>query len=126
MRLNAELEAALSRVELQCQALSMAVNEGEPVALEAVSHALRQGALEFSNLLEAWGPRAVATAELRQRLHKVAEVLGIQRTGLIRRTAAVERTLHAIVPATRDTTYAKPAGFHGSGRQSGVRRAFAA
>jgi predicted amino acid-binding ACT domain protein len=126
MRLNAELESALSHIELQCEALSKAVNGGEPVAVEAVSQALRQGALEFANLLEAWGPRAVATAELRQRLHKVSEVLGIQRTGLIRRTAAVERTLHAVAPATRQTTYAKPAGFQGPGRQSGAFKAFAA
>lgn len=126
MTLNTDIETALSRIELQCEALFVAVNGGEPIAIESASQTVRQGAVDFSTLLQGLDAHDAAMPALRQRLGKVAAALAIQRTGLIRRTAAVERTLHAMMPATRETTYAKSAGFRGAGRPSGAFKTSAA
>lgn len=119
--LPAEIEKALSLIEMQCQAVADAVASGEPQALEAGSNALRQAAVEFSDFMQRLGGPQRVGAELRPRLQKLATQLTIQRENLIRRSVVVERALHAMLPATRKSTYAQPA----AGR-AGSYKAFAA
>lgn len=107
--LPAELEKPLALIELQCQAVAAAVTSGEPQALEAASQALRQAAVDFSDFMERTGAAAQAGPQLRLRLKKIATQLGMQREALLRRSAVIERGLHALVPSTQKTTYA-PAG----------------
>lgn len=119
--LPAEIEKPLSLIELQCEAVASAVASGEPQALEAASHALKQAAVDFAGFMEQRRAPELAGAELRARLKKLAAQLTIQRENLIRRSVVVERALHAMVPATRKSTYT--AG--GAGR-AGSYKAFAA
>ncbi len=107
--LPAELEKPLALLELQCQAVAAAVDSGEPTGLEAASAALRQTAMDFSALMDRLDGALQAGPELRARLRKLATQLGIQREALLRRSAMVERGLHALVPSTQKSTYA-PAG----------------
>jgi len=108
--LPAEIEKPLSLIELQCEAVAAAVATGEPQMLENASNALQQAALDFSGLMDRLDGAQQAGPELRARLKKLAVQLNIQRENLIRRSVVVERALHAMVPATRKSTYAAPAG----------------
>ncbi len=108
--LNDALETSLLQIELQCESVAAAVASGEPQALEGASNALRQAAVDLSALVQRLGGAAQAGPELHTRLKKLAGVLNIQRENLLRRSAVVERSLHALVPATRKSTYAAPAG----------------
>jgi hypothetical protein len=125
--LSPEIETPLSQIELQCDAVSAAVNSGDPVSLESVSIALRQAAVEFSGLLEGISVDGHSGQEFKVRLKKVAQNLAIQRESLIRRTVVVERALHAMVPATQESNYAQSSGpYAGTARQSGAYKRFAA
>jgi hypothetical protein len=120
--LNPEIEKPLSRIEGQVDLVCAAVVNGDPVSLESASLALRQAAVDFSGLLQEFAPDVRADRELKRRLKKVATGLSIHREGLIRRTVAVERSLHAMVPATRKSTYtqAMTGSYAGTARQTGA------
>lgn len=107
--LPAELEKPLALMELQCQAVAAAVENGQPLELEAASQSLRDTAVAFSAFMENIGGAAQAGPQLRARLKKLATHLSIQREALLRRSAVIERGLHALVPSTQKATYA-PAG----------------
>lgn len=111
--LPAPIEKSLSLIELQCEAVAAAVASGEPLGLENASNALRQAAVDFAGFMDRLGGPQQAGPELRARLKKLAVRLNIQRENLLRRSAVVERGLHALVPATRKSTYA-PVGRVGS------------
>lgn len=113
-----ELETALSRIERQLESISTAVGQGDTVALEALSGNLRQIVVDFSGLVEG-RHEAFASIESQQRLKKVAQNLASQREGLIRRSASVERALHALIPAMDAATYVQPAASpsYSSGRK---------
>lgn len=118
--LSPELEQSLSVIELQCQAVAAAVAGGEPQALEAASHALKQAAVQLAQLTEQLGGPQNAGPQLRARLKKVAAQLNIQRENLLRRTVVVERAVQTMMPAAvNQLTY----GQHG---RAGGYKAFAA
>lgn len=122
-----DIENALSRIESQCAALSTAVNSGDPVALESASKVLRQAAVDFSGLLGGLAPGVASGVELKARLKKLSSTLAIQRESVIRRTVVIERALHAMVPATRESTYAQSGNpYAGAGRQTGAFKLLAA
>jgi len=119
--LSAEIEKQLSGIEQQCEALAVAIDNGDPVSLEAVSTHLRQAAVDLSRSQGVSALDAQAVQEFKTRLQKIAGSVGIQRGGLARHAAVVERGLHAMVPATRESTYGQAAGPYGSAtRQSGA------
>lgn len=120
--LHTEIERPLAQIELQCEAMLAAVEAGEPAALEAASNVLRQAAVDFSHLLETFPQEALADKAFKSRVEKIAGLIAIQRENLIRRTVAVERALNAMVPATRESTYASAGSPYGSGgaKQSGA------
>lgn len=119
--LSPQAEKALVQVELQFDVVSAALISGEPAALESASAGLRQVAIDFSGLLQGLAPAELAGKNLKLRLKKLAEGMAMQRESLIRRTVAVERTLHAIMPATRNATYTQTSGPYGSsGRPTGA------
>lgn len=119
--LSAELEKQLSEIEQQCEALTAAVDAGDPVSLEISSTRLRQSAVDLSRLLDVCGLDAQGVHVFKARLQKIVRGVGVQRGGLARRAAVVERGLHAMVPATRESTYGQAAGpFGAAGRQTGA------
>jgi hypothetical protein len=111
---SAHIEKALADVELCFNEVSAALVSGEPLALVNASAALRQAAIDFSGVLQRLAPVDRQNQHLKQRLKKVADGLAAQRQSLIRRTVLVEMALNAVVPATRDATYAKSTGPYGS------------
>lgn len=125
--LSPEIENPLSRIESQCEVALATVETGDPVALEAASSALRQASIDFSRLLEGRAVDALSSQEFKFRVKKIADSMTIQRENLIRRTAHVERALHALVPATRTTTYASASGpYGGAVKQTGAFRVLSA
>jgi hypothetical protein len=125
--LPAEIEKPLSRIELQCEAVAAAVASGEPQAIEAGGGALKQMAVDFSALMAQWPESENVGRELRVRMKKLAGRLTIQRENLIRRSVVVERTLHAMVPATRTSASTQAGQYLGAaGRASGAYKSFSA
>lgn len=127
MMFPAHIEDALTGVELLFADVSAALVSGEPLALSAASDALRQAAIDFSALLQGLTPIDRKNKDLQSRLKKLSVGMVTQRESLIRRTVLVELALNAIVPATRDATYAKAAGPYGTpGKQTGAFKYLAA
>lgn len=119
--LHTDIEQPLAQIELRCEAMSLAVESGDPVALEAASQTLRQAAIDFSQILETIPEAVLSDKEFKRRVKKVADLMAIQRENLIRRTVSVERALHAMVPATREATYSPASGLYGGAtKQSGA------
>jgi len=125
--LSADLEQQLSDIEQQYAQLALAVEQGDTDALESVSVHLRHSAVELAHTLERAALDAPARQAFALRLQKVAAGVGVQRGGVARRAAAVERALNAVVPATREVTYGKAAGPYGAAsRQTGAFKRLAA
>lgn len=119
--LSPHVAETLVRIEKQCDAVTAAAMNGNPTALQTASLALRQAAVDFSGLLEGAALPVALTRKLRLRLKRLAGEIAGQRECLVRRSVVVERALHAMVPATQNTTYAaatKP--YAGTVRQTGA------
>lgn len=124
---SARAEQVLSTVEEHLQVLSGALLSGEAQALADASAALRQAVIDFSGLLQGLSPAERADPRLKQRLKKLADEMAARRESLIRHSVLVERSLNAIVPATRGATYAPAAAPYASlGRQTGAFKYLAA
>lgn len=108
--LPAELEQPLADIEAQLETVAAAVGAGNPAGLEAASASLQRISLELARLVQEQ-PADLEDAGSRQRLRKIAAMLAIQREGLIRQAASVERSLGVLIPSTKNTaTYGNPAG----------------
>jgi hypothetical protein len=119
--LSAEIEKQLSEIEQQCEVLTAAVDGGDPVSLEVSSTRLRQSAVDLFRSLDVSCLDAQSMREFKTRLQKIVRGVGVQRGGLARRAAVVERGLHAMVPATRESTYGQETGPYGAvGRRTGA------
>lgn len=99
------VHAALTQVELDLVQVAVALESGEPVALEQASSTLRQGAVALSILVQRLTTEQRQDKELALRLKQIAASMATQREGLIRRSVLVTRALHVVVPATQETTY---------------------
>ena len=125
--LPAALEQQLSEIEQQGEALASALGDNDAVALEALGLRLRQAAIQLAHSTEVAALDGLPKREFKSRLAALAQQLGAQRSGLARRAAVVERALHAMVPATRESTYGQHASPYGApGRQSGAFKTLAA
>ena len=116
--LSGQLEAALKRIEKQFQDLSVALVNGEPVALESASVAMRQASIDFSAFVQGLSRAERKDPQLAIRLKALADGLSVRREALIRRTALVERELNTILPGQQEATYAKTGSGCGSTAQS--------
>ncbi len=109
-----KIEAALSRMEQQFSAVTTLIVAGDAPGLESASAQLRALALDLTALLDIASTSVVARTELRLRLRNLASILAAQRENLQRRLTSVERSLHALVPATQGATYASTTSPYGS------------
>ena len=125
--LSAHIEEGLLGVQGHFNDMSTALVSGEPLALCAASAALRQAAIDFSELLEHLTPAELKNRDLKLRLKTISDGMAVRRESLIRRTVLVERALNAIVPATVSATYSRAAGPYGNpGKQTGAFKVLAA
>ena len=121
------IEHALASVESIFSDVSAALISGKPDALLSASVALKKATLDCAQLMQRLTPADLKNPILKLRLKTIADGLAVRRESLIRRTVLVERALNAVVPATRNTTYAKVAGPYGTaGKQSGSFKYFSA
>ena len=116
--LSGQLEAALKRIEKQFQDLSVALVNGEPVALESASVAMRQASIDFSAFVQGLSRAERKDPQLAIRLKALADGLSVRREALIRRTALVDRELNTILPGPQEATYAKSGSGYGGTAQS--------
>ena len=106
-----EIEKALARVESQLQAVALAVQQGQADLLEQACAQLRQVSAEFAYQVEGRMELFADHPEARRRLQQVVDGMADQRTGLIRRSAQVERTLGVLMPnLAQASTYVQQVG----------------
>lgn len=106
----AEFSQALADIESRLESVASALGAGDAAGLEAASASLQRVSLALAALVQE-RHADMDGAESRQRLRKIADRLAIQREGLLRQVASVERTLGVLLPSTRNTpTYGKPLG----------------
>lgn len=91
-----QAELAMDQVEQHLEAVSAAVRTGEPEALEAASHQLRNAALALANVLDA--STAGLAKPLAGRLDQAVRLIGMQREQLARRAGLVDRALASVLP----------------------------
>jgi len=121
------VESALAYIEQRFSAVSARLIAGEPEALAEAADALRQVAIEFSQIAPSLALSGAALAALKTRVHRLAAGVAIQRENLIRRQMVVQRALDALVPGAQQPAYARPAGAYGSiGKQTGAFKVLAA
>ncbi len=121
------IHEALAKVDLHFSDVSAALISGEPDALLLASSSLKQASLDCAQLVQRLSAADIQNPSLKHRLQTIADGLAVRREGLIRRTMLVERALHAVVPATVNTTYAKATGPYGTaGKQTGAIKYLAA
>ena len=126
MVISPNVETLLVSIERLIQEVSDALVLGEPQALALASATLRQGAVNFSQMVPRLGSEALKTPTVQLRLKRIASSLAIRRESLIRQSMVVERSLHTLVPASRTAIYAKASGPYGApGRSSGTFNAVA-
>lgn len=110
--LPVEIEQMLAALEAQMEQVAVAVGDGDAAALEAASANLQRASMELARVSQE--QRHLLDREpARQRLRQIAAMLTIQREGLARQAAAVERTLSVLVPSAAQqasSTYANLAG----------------
>ena len=122
-----ELHLTLEWAEVCLAAVSHALVQGQPDLLRAAVGDLHASAHKLSLVLQG-GQGATAFARgvgLGTRLRAVAQALAMQREACVRRLAVVERSLHAVIPSTRPSTYGGAVGAYGrGGKQGGAFRTF--
>ena len=118
--LHEKIESALKQVELQSEAVALALETGESAALETAAATLREAVLLFSQFAPHISPADREDVLLKLRLKRLAASLASHREGLVRRSVMVDRALDTLLPAaTESATYNKTTGPYGArGRQS--------
>jgi hypothetical protein len=116
------VEATLARAESGLEAVASALLLGRPDAMESAARALHQAAVELTSVVSGMRGQPLQDPSLTKRIEAVSRGLVIWREACLRRCAVVERSLHSILPATRNaSTYGGPAGpYARNARQSGA------
>ena len=118
---NTSWDTHLDRVEQQFNAVSVALLEGDPAALETATAELQQLAVACLDMRKvAHVPQAVI-----RRFDEISQGLVVLRENMMRRSAYVDHAVRVLVPAMEQTTYgagARPyvAGPKQSGRLAGA------
>lgn len=121
------MEKMLADAELHVRNVAAAIVSGEPQALAIASTSLRLAALALAQAQQRSGPTSQPDPVTQRRVRAMVRTLAHQREGLIRRTALVDRALHALVPASRGENYAPGGSAYGTaGRPTGSFRMLSA
>lgn len=121
------MEKMLADAELHMRNVASAIVSGEPQALSIAATSLRLAALALAQAL----PRPDSTGQIdsatKRRVRILARALAQQRESLLRRSALIDRALHALVPASRVDSYAPGGSTYGTaGRPTGSFRMLSA
>jgi hypothetical protein len=100
-----EIEEALAQAERSVAATGQALIEGVPEKVHAATRDLHDSAHALALVLRGVDGLSGMAEALRERLVRVARDIAMQREALLRRSAAVQQSLHSLVPQTRSDTY---------------------
>lgn len=103
--LHPHIEEALSQAEHSVAATGQALVQGIPETVHAATQDLHDSAHALALVLRGVDGAFTMAAPVRERLVNVARDIAMQREALMRRSAAVEQSLHSLVPQTRADTY---------------------
>ena len=121
------INAALTQIEHQMHAVSIALIEGEPGKLESVAVSLCEVSRGVHGLLSDINSSHLTNQDVECRLRSLSAAMAVLREGLSRRSVSVERALICMLPSSQAPTYAKSAGAYSQpGRQSGAFKVLAA
>lgn len=108
---NPEVQSALEQAERSVAATGQALILGEPDGLHAATRDLHDSAHALALVLRGADGGAALAVSLRDRLVQVARGIAMQREALLRRSAAVERSLKSLMPQqAQSATYAGALG----------------
>lgn len=121
MLIPVDIEKTLTSIEGLIHQISEALIKSDAQALSRASENLRQGIVDFSQILPRFGKVARDNPALKRRLKRISISLASRRESLIRQSGVVERSLNTLVPASCSTTYGKVVGPYGApGKSSGA------
>lgn len=100
-----EIQEALAQAERSVAATGQALIEGVPEKVHAATRDLHDSAHALALVLRGVDGFSDMAEALRDRLVRVARDIAMQREALLRRSAAVQQSLHSLVPQTRSDTY---------------------
>ena len=120
--LHPDIEEALGQAERSVTATGQALVQGFPERLHAATRDLHDNAHALALALRGVDGLSTMANPVRDRLVNVARDIAMQREALLRRSAAVEQSLHSLVPQTRADTYSSALSrYAGGGRTAGFR-----
>ena len=102
------VELLLSDVEQQLDAVDAALLDSDPSRMSELCAGVRRAAIAFSGALQAALSAEAFDAGFRGRIEAVARRLALQREGLARRSASVDRVLASLVRPAPGPTYSIP------------------
>lgn len=115
-----EVHQALEQAERSVAATGAALLQGIPAQLEAATRELHDSAHALALVLRGVDGGAGLAEAARERLVRVARDIAQQREALLRRSAAVERSLQTLVPQQdQSSTYAGALGRYAARSASG-------
>lgn len=103
--LHHDIQQALAQAERSVAASGQALVQGVPEQVHSATRDLHDSAHALALVLRGIDGVSGMAEALRERLVRVARDLAMQREALLRRSAAVEQSLHSLVPQTRSNTY---------------------
>ena len=99
------LEPYWERVETRFRAISAALAEGNPVALNDEAAALQQLAVDLQAFLNSGGTLARMSPALMQRMQELLALMPVLRDALYRRSAYVDQAVKTLLPNVAEATY---------------------
>ena len=106
IKAEAEVHAALDQAERCVAATGAALLKGLPEQVQSATQELHDSAHALTLALRT----SDNAAAVRDRLIRVARDVAMQREALLRRSAAVDRSVHSLLPQVQQTTYAGDLG----------------
>ncbi len=118
---RSEIHHALEQAERSVTASGQALLAGNPEQVQSAAGSLHASVLALALALRGVDDGATLVSELRHRLARVARAIAMQREALLRRTAAVDRSVQSLLPQPQPNTYAGALGrYAGRNNMSGL------
>ncbi len=108
------VEVLLRGVERQLDEVDAGLLGGDASCVGALCTDVRRTALAFSDALQAALSAEAFEPDFRRRIEAVARRLAMQREGLARRRASVDRVLASIMRPVQGATYSIPGAIPGA------------
>jgi len=107
---QSEVHSALEQAERCVAATGQALLQGLPERVQSTTQELHDSAHALALVLRGVDGGAALASAVRERLIRVARDMAMQREALLRRSAAVERSLGSLMPQPQAATYAGALG----------------